>query len=40
MLNTEDTCALLPALDTPVGEVVRAATAIHRQFKHVLVAVP
>jgi len=37
--DTEDTCALLPALDTPVGEVVRAATAIHKHFGTVLLAV-
>jgi hypothetical protein len=38
--DTEDACGLLPALDTPVGDVVHAAVAIHGTFKHVKLAVP
>ncbi|MBS2030919.1 MAG: hypothetical protein JST54_23650 [Deltaproteobacteria bacterium] len=38
--DTEDACGLLPALDTPVGDVVQAVDAIHGTFKHVLLAVP
>ena len=37
--DTEEACGLLPSLDTPVGQVVDAARAIHRHFKRVLIAV-
>src|SRR6185312_8602194 len=38
--DTEDVCGLLPALDIPMGDVVRAVDAMHGTFKHVLLAVP
>jgi hypothetical protein len=38
--DTEDTCALLPSLDTPVADVVRAAAVAHSAFPTVLIAVP
>lgn len=38
--HVEDTVALLPALDLPLSDVVRAAVALHGTFDHVLVAVP
>jgi hypothetical protein len=38
--DTEDTCALLPSLDTPLSDVVRAAAVAHAHFKTVLIAVP
>jgi hypothetical protein len=38
--DVEDTCAVLPSLDTPVTDVVRTAVAAHAGFKTILVAVP
>lgn len=38
--DSEDACGLLPALDTPMTDVVRAATTIHGSFGRVLLVVP
>ena len=38
--SDEEACGLLPTLDTPTGDVLRAAKVIRRSFKHVVLAVP
>ena len=38
--ETEDSCALLPALDAPLSDVIGASTAIHKDFQKVLLSVP
>jgi hypothetical protein len=38
--DVEDTCAVLPSLDTSVTDVVHTAVAAHSGFRTVLVAVP
>jgi hypothetical protein len=38
--DSEDACGLLPTMDMGLGDVVRAATAIHGSFGHLLLVVP